>query len=93
MSAHLAPARLRFVEKKTVSVSLRLTQSQKEGLAELTGQTKLNQATLIDIAIDGLLEYAKHHKGRLMLPLDFTTVWRELKEIEAVIDADEAADK
>lgn len=74
------------MQKKTVSVSLRITERQRDGLAAITRTTSLTQATLIDIAIDGLLEYAKAHRGRLVLPIDFESVWRDLRDLERRVD-------
>ena len=71
---------LLHMEKKFVSVSLRITETQRDALDSLTAQTKLGQSKLIEIAIDGLLDYAKAHDGRLTLPLDFSTFFTETQE-------------
>lgn len=51
--------------------SVRLSDPQKEGLEALSKATKLNVNQLISLGTDALLDYAKRHDGRLVLPLDF----------------------
>lgn len=71
--------------KKLSTVGIRFTEEQTTGLRELTTTTGVELPTLVRIAVEGLLEYARHHKGRIMLPLDFTSVWKELGELETEI--------
>ena len=68
-----------LMDKKLGAISVRLNERQHSGLKNLSQTTGLDPAQLIRTAVDGLIDYANAHGGRLTLPLDFTKFFTELK--------------
>lgn len=66
-----------LMDKRTNRMTISLTDAQRSALDALAERTPLKVADLIYIAIDGLLDYAKVHGGKLVLPLDFSTFFTQ----------------
>jgi hypothetical protein len=76
---------------KIESFSLRLEAEKYNRLKKLADSMGLKLVDMGRIAVDGLLDYADAHDGQVMLPIDFTRAWTELRAAveEAEIEQEE----
>lgn len=76
----------KIISKKLTPVTIRLTDEQHHGLADICASTGADNAFLVRAAVSALLDYVAANNGHLHLPLDFTTAWTDLDKILQTIE-------
>jgi hypothetical protein len=72
---------------KVEAFMIRIDSDKHNRLKQLSKSLNLKMVDLGRLAIDGLLDYAEAHEGRIMLPIDFKSGWTQIRK------EDESAEK